>query len=105
VKAWHSAYVGSSSNVAQFGQVQFQSAPNQAPQIFSFIDHHNMSAQFPYQQVPSMFFLNLFIFDSILAFRLNFFNLLKIQNNFNILNFKKIIFNFLIIYNKSSVIF
>ena len=46
-------HVGSSSNVVQFGQqVQFQSAPNQPPQIFNFMDHHNnMSAQFPYQQV------------------------------------------------------
>jgi len=52
-----SCHVGSSSNVAQFGQqVQLQSTPNQPPQIFSFMDnYHNMSAQFPYQQVLSTY--------------------------------------------------
>jgi len=52
----HVIMLGSSSNVAQFGQLQLQSTHNQSPQIFNFMDHHhNLFVKFFYQQVPSTY--------------------------------------------------
>jgi len=45
----HPHHVGSSSHFGK--QVQFQSIPNQPPEIFSFIEYYyNMSAKFPYNK-------------------------------------------------------
>jgi len=79
VKTWHCAYVanvGFSSNVAQFGQqVQFQSSPNQAPQIFTPPQQHGCQISLLASVINVL--LKLIHFQFHFSFPIKFFQFIK----------------------------